>query len=186
MKTRKLTLLDLAIRVYPVLDGTEPCTGSPKRWRCPDAMLVIDTETRTDETQRLTFGSYRFFEKGRCTREGLFYADDLPASDCAVLEKYVATHKAETAEKRSSTLELLTRGEFVDHLFEDVYAAVYWSASIFHSISRESRAIVARHADGSRAASHWGCGHTWTMRALNIPTSTDPESALNISIASAL
>ena len=120
-RNRKLSLLDLAVRVYPVLKNAEPRTSSSKRWRRPDVMLVIDTETRTDETQRLTFGSYRFFEKGLCTREGLFYADDLPAKDRAVLENYVATHKAETAEKRSAKLPLLTRSEFADQFFEDVY-----------------------------------------------------------------
>ena len=40
-------------------------------------MLVFDCETRTDETQALTFGSYRFLVAGRCLEEGLFYADDL-------------------------------------------------------------------------------------------------------------
>ncbi len=121
MKTNNISILDLAVRVYPVLNDTEPRTNSAKHWRCPDAMLVIDTETRTDETQRLTFGSYRFFEKGLCTREGLFYGEDLPATDRAVLEEYAATHKAETSRKRRAKLQLLTRSEFADQFFEDVY-----------------------------------------------------------------
>ncbi len=96
MAAPKVTLLDFAFRVYPVVKGVERHFQAPKSWKCPDAMLVFDTETRTDETQRLTFGSYRFFEKGRCIREGLFYGDDLPRGDLAVLKKYVKTHKAET------------------------------------------------------------------------------------------
>jgi len=40
-------------------------------------MFVFDTETTVDETQRLTFGSYRFIVGGRCLKEALFYADDL-------------------------------------------------------------------------------------------------------------
>ena len=55
-------------------------------------MLVFDTETRTDATQRLTFGSYQFIVAGRCLEEGLFYANDLPEKDRKVLERYVATH----------------------------------------------------------------------------------------------
>src|SRR5690242_745163 len=65
--------LPIAVRVYPV-GGREK---SEKDWECPDGMLVFDTETRIDQTQRLTFGSYRFIVGGRCLEEGLFYGDDL-------------------------------------------------------------------------------------------------------------
>jgi hypothetical protein len=121
MKTNELSLLDLAVRVYPAHKDKEPHFRASKKWRCPDTMLVFDTETRTDETQRLTFGSYRFFKKGTCLREALFFGDDLPESDRAVLEKYVATHKADTA--RRSQLQLLARDEFVEQFFEDAYRA---------------------------------------------------------------
>ncbi|MGC2634912.1 MAG: hypothetical protein WA215_11940 [Candidatus Cybelea sp.] len=49
-------------------------------------MLVFDCETRTDKTQALTFGSYRFLVAGRCLEEGRFYADDLTAAERIVLE----------------------------------------------------------------------------------------------------
>ena len=43
--------------------------AGPSRW-----ILVFDTETRTDESQQLTFGSYRFFvdhvADGRVVAEG--------------------------------------------------------------------------------------------------------------------
>jgi hypothetical protein len=119
MKKPEITLLDLAVRVYPVHKEKEPHFRASKKWRCPDTMLVFDTETRTDETQRLTFGSYRFFKKGSCMREALFFADDLPESDRAVLERYVATHNADTANTRSTKLQLLTRDELVEQFFED-------------------------------------------------------------------
>jgi hypothetical protein len=51
--------LAVAIRVFPALT-TERKTPKNKIWRLPRAMFVFDTETRTDESQRLTFGSYRF------------------------------------------------------------------------------------------------------------------------------
>ncbi len=61
-----------------------------------DAMLVFDCETRTDKAQALTFGSYRFLVAGRCVQEGLFYGDDLLPREKVVLERYVASHAAET------------------------------------------------------------------------------------------
>ena len=59
-------------------------------------MLVFDCETRTDKTQALTFGSYRFLVAGRCLEEGLFYADDLAADEREVLERYAREHRADT------------------------------------------------------------------------------------------
>ena len=70
-------------------------------------MLVFDTETRTDATQRLTFGSYRFISDGRCLEEGLFYADDLPPKDRAVLQRYVRRHRADVHKSGARDLKLL-------------------------------------------------------------------------------
>jgi len=81
-------------------------------------MLVWDTETRIDATQRLTFGSYRFIVGGHCLEEGLFYADDLPEEDRRILEQYIATHVADAADKR---LRLRTRRQFIDIIYRGVY-----------------------------------------------------------------
>ncbi len=87
------SLLPVAIRVFPALKSTEPKSHKNKIWRLPRAMFVFDTETRTDASQRLTFGSYRFFVDNELREEGLFYADDLPSKDRKTLEKYVAAHE---------------------------------------------------------------------------------------------
>ena len=121
MKDPKPTPLSFALRVYPEPAGSKRNPKSPKPWKCPNAMLVFDTETRTDATQRLTFGSYRYFEAGRCLEEGLFYADDLPDADRRVLEQYVATHRPETASDGVRDLKLLTRSQFVDKFYQAVY-----------------------------------------------------------------
>ena len=73
--------LKLAIRVYPEprSDVPESTQKKLRYWRRPHQMLVFDTETRTDTAQALTFGSYRYYEHGKCLEEGLFYADDLSA-----------------------------------------------------------------------------------------------------------
>ena len=90
--------LPVAVRVYP--EPNIPVSENPKeqrrkKWRRPDAMLIIDTETRIDATQRLTFGSYRFFKGGLCQEEGLFFGADLPDQDRKILENYAANHPAD-------------------------------------------------------------------------------------------
>jgi hypothetical protein len=84
--------LPIAVRVYPDLKPTQPERKAPQI----DGMLVFDCETRTDKTQALTFGSYRFLVESRCLEEGLFYADDLTADERDVLERYVREHSADT------------------------------------------------------------------------------------------
>jgi hypothetical protein len=108
--------LPIAIRVFPALKPTEPKSHKNKVWRLPRAMFVFDTETRTDTSQRLTFGSYRFFVDNELREEGLFYADDLPSKDRKTLEKYVAAQNS-----RGTRLLLLTRREFLKKLYKAVY-----------------------------------------------------------------
>ena len=114
----RIAPLQLALRVYPHLNDPENRRRFQKMWKRPDAMFVIDTESRTDATQRLTFGSYRFIVRGVCMQEGLFYADNLPGPDRDILQAYVATHKADAVDTR---LHLLTRREFIDRLYHAVY-----------------------------------------------------------------
>ncbi len=77
-------------------------------------MLVLDTETTTDPSQRLLFGSYRVLRArtGKLIEEGLFYAHDLPSGDLATLERYVAEH----ADDDGGQLRLLSRAEFVEEV----------------------------------------------------------------------
>jgi hypothetical protein len=114
----KPSLLPLAVRVYPSFQNPPKRARSEKRWKRPNAMLVWDTETRVDATQRLTFGSYRFIVEGHCLEEGLFYADDLPEEDRRILEQYMSTHVADATDKR---LHLRTRREFIDIIYRAVY-----------------------------------------------------------------
>src|SRR6516162_2654025 len=104
--------LPIAIRVFPALKPTELKSRKNKVWRLPRAMLVFNTETRTDASQRLTFGSYRFFVNNELREEGLFYADDLPPKDRRTLEKYVAAQNNQSR-LGGVRLLLLTRREFL-------------------------------------------------------------------------
>ncbi len=81
-------------------------------------MLVFDTETSTDPTQRLLFGSYRFVVDGKCREEGLFYADDLAEDDRKTLEGYASSHEADAHKKK---LRLLTRKEFLVRFYKAAY-----------------------------------------------------------------
>jgi hypothetical protein len=122
MSPRKPTPLVFAVRVFPDLKDEHRDFDKPKReWRRPDAMLIFDTETRTDRTQRLTFGSYRFVAGGQLVKENLFYGDALPIKDRRILERHVAEPSAITPDEDAHDVSLLTRDQFVDKLFKNAY-----------------------------------------------------------------
>jgi len=97
----------VALRGWPELDR------KPRKQRSthlPRLLLVVDTETRTDAAQALTFGSARLarLRAGRVepVAEVLFHADDLTDADpagYATLVDYAAAHG----------LPLVSRAEFV-------------------------------------------------------------------------
>ena len=116
--------LKLAIRVYPEprSDVPESTQKKLRYWRRPHQMLVFDTETRTDTAQALTFGSYRYYEHGKCLEEGLFYADDLSRVDRTKLETYVQQHPAGTDRRIGvRELRLLSRRDFLEKLYDVGY-----------------------------------------------------------------
>ncbi|MBA3274583.1 MAG: hypothetical protein H0T72_02220, partial [Chloroflexia bacterium] len=88
-------------------------------------MLIFDTETTTDPTQRLTFGCYRF---GRWRRngslsiheEGLFFDDELPERDpdgFAALRDFAANHDPETEGfERNRVLMFRSQADFLDNM----------------------------------------------------------------------
>ena len=95
MKTQKPVPLMIAVRVFP--DSPSEGRSKSRRGRAatefPENWFVLDTETRTDATQKLIFGSYRIVIAGRCREEGLFYPPDLPNADRRVLEEYAVKHR---------------------------------------------------------------------------------------------
>jgi hypothetical protein len=117
--------LVIAIRVYPDTKKEELNLHKEKKrsgkWRFPNTIFIWDTETRTDETQRLTFGSYRLVDAGQLIKENLFYGPTLPAKDRRILERYVATPRTIVSAERPHDLSLLTRHGFVEKLFRSAY-----------------------------------------------------------------
>lgn len=91
------------------------------RWR--HSVLIFDTETTTDATQRLTFGCYRFAEWEAdntlaILEEGLIYADDLPATDPVgfeTLQQFAIEHVPDTIGfYRSREVQLRSQRDFLD------------------------------------------------------------------------
>ena len=80
----------------------------PPRDKPPNLVLFIDTETRTDASQRLLFGSARLHGREGLLREWLFYPDDLAEQEAAILRTYVATH----ADDHGRAIRLLPVAEF--------------------------------------------------------------------------
>lgn len=118
------TSLPIAFRVYPVRRARRARAKNRRRpVPRPDAMLVFDTETRIDETQRLTCGSYCFLVRGRCLEEGFFYADDLPAAERTIMRRYVERHRPKVADDGVPQLLLLTQREFLAKLYRVAYEA---------------------------------------------------------------
>ena len=98
--------LPLAVRAY--VPPSRPSRRRAQPVDDSDIVLVLDSETTTDPTQRLLFGSYRVYRHDRLWQEGLIAADDLPPAGCALLEAYVADHP----DDGGAPLRLLTRAEF--------------------------------------------------------------------------
>src|SRR3982751_595858 len=114
-RNKDCDFLPLAFRVYPEpRKTTKTSRNKPKRWQRSNKMLVFDTETRTDPTQSLIFGAYRYLENDKCLEEGLFYADDISEAELGVLQKYVRQHSAAVTTRSSRKLLLLTRAQFID------------------------------------------------------------------------
>ncbi|WP_433973937.1 hypothetical protein [Tunturiibacter lichenicola] len=113
-------------------------------------MLVFDTETRIDATQRLTFGSYRFILDGECQEEGLFFPNDLPDQDRKVLERYARDHPAEAT---NTDLKLLTLQQFLSKFYQAVYKGRCLLVGFnlpfdLSRISRDATAARGRFAGG--------------------------------------
>jgi hypothetical protein len=97
--------------------GSAPA-GDDSKWS--EHALVFDTETRITADQSLTFGVYRLCtlvdNSYIVTEEGIFYADDLPAKDCRVLENYLRTAVSDVA-SFPPRFPQYSRSEFMKRVF---------------------------------------------------------------------
>lgn len=100
--------LSIAVRAFvPLLKAEQPRRPrqlpEPSEW-----VLVFDTETTTDPSQRLRLGSFQLRYAGKLVKHGLFYDPaTLTKKDQRVLARYA----------RAKSLELLSAADFVEHVF---------------------------------------------------------------------
>src|SRR2546423_1656041 len=128
------TMHDIFLRAHAIPENqknkpkrTSRTTDDPK-W--PEHALIFDTETRLTPDQSLTFGVYRLCELVdsyyRITREGIFYADDLPTKDREVLQTYVQTAISDLP-SFPPEFPLYSRSEFMRRVF---WPAMKWKGTL--------------------------------------------------------
>jgi hypothetical protein len=117
-------VLPIAVRAHTTRDSAAPKSRPQlRRSAAGGAVLVFDTETTIDQAQALTFGCWRYYRAHpvlglHCVEEGLFYADELPATDPAgfdVLQRIAA--RAVSAAGVEQPVRLLSRAEWVNKVF---------------------------------------------------------------------
>jgi hypothetical protein len=103
---RKDKKLPISLNIKPKTQPRERKIDIPSEW-----VLVLDTETETDPSQKLRFGSYQVRKAGELLESGLFYdAQTLKFAELKILKKYAAEHG----------MILRTRESFVDEIFYGV------------------------------------------------------------------
>jgi hypothetical protein len=88
----------------------------PWQNRWPQLALVLDCETRTDLSQRLTFGFYRIYEGRVLIEEGIFTGDDLRPHEWQRIRDYAATTQQDTVDA-CEPLVLHSRESFLKDIF---------------------------------------------------------------------
>jgi len=87
-------------------------------------VLILDTETSIDASQRLLFGSYQYCRETNghyaAIEEGLIYADELPLEDpkgFATLRAHMVRERANVSREHSRQLRFYSRAEFIEKVF---------------------------------------------------------------------
>ncbi|MGH9515921.1 MAG: hypothetical protein ACRD3P_09625 [Terriglobales bacterium] len=171
---------DLFLRAYAI-----PKTEKKKRKKnhsnkesakWPQFVLVFDTETRITADQSLTFGVYRLCQlvnrKYEVVKEGIFYADDLPAKELRVLEMYVQTAIPDVS-SFPPEFPLLSRSEFMQQVF--------WPA-----IKRDGAMVCGFNLpfDLTRLALAWSKGeeNEWSLTMSRYPDGAENKNRPHILI----
>jgi hypothetical protein len=171
---------DIFLRAYAVRVDQKKKTKSPSKKqhdpKWPEQALVFDTETRITADQSLTFGVYRLCELAgaeyRVTQEGLFHADNLPAKDRKVLEKYRQTAIPDVP-SFPPEFPLYDRSEFVRRIF--------WPA-----IKRRGALVCGLNLpfDLARLAQRWSRGShdEWSLTMSQFPNGIENRNRPRILI----
>jgi hypothetical protein len=179
--TNEMTELhDIFLRAYAVAADKKnkqkrsAQVGNEPKWE--KLALVIDTETRITADQSLSFGVYRLCSLKKDTytlvEEGIFYADDLPASERKVLRTYVRDAISDIA-SFPPCFPLYSRSEFMKKVF--------WPA-----IKRDHALVCGFNLpfDLTRLAVKWrkGENNEWSLTMSEYPNGTENRNRPRILI----
>lgn len=105
-----LESVDIALRAYipPKIFRKPPTIASNQE--CP--VLVLDTETTTDEYQNLRFGSCGIWISGYLHKIVIFHAKSLTEKEIETIKKYAEIHMAENRK-----IEVMPVDRFADAIF---------------------------------------------------------------------
>ena len=103
----------LVIKLRAYSDAGRPREPGFKMQWSSGIVVVFDTETLADPSQRLRFGAYQVREHGEVRERGVFYAEDLDASDRATLEATIRETQAGEVEP----IRVRPVAEFIDKVF---------------------------------------------------------------------
>jgi len=103
--------LPLHLRAYAVFADAKPKNSKsakrPKVTPASDFTVVFDTETTTDPSQHLRFGTFQVYRGEQLFRSGIFYAPNAVSEiELEALSRYAA----------ANGLDLLTRNQFADDI----------------------------------------------------------------------
>jgi hypothetical protein len=171
---------DIFLRAYAVTaDRKQKRKGSANvgddsRW--PEHALVFDTETRVTADQSLTFGVYRSCslteDEYTVTEEGVFYGDDLPSKECAVVNEHIRTAVSDVA-SFPPMFPLHSRSEFIKKIF--------WPATKY-----KGALVVGFNLpfDLSRLALDWSRGDhdEWSLVMSQYPNGTENRNYPRVTI----
>lgn len=151
----------------------------------PDSFLVFDTETTTDQTQHLTFGTFFYgcYVDGKCEPcgEGIFYADDLLETDpegYRILQEHARVHPIARVDSEfvgtrtvDQQLIFISRTEFLERYFyamgmttirnKDVQPAAIVGFNLPFDISRIAEKVVQPRGEYRNGFSFEMLPHEW-------------------------
>jgi hypothetical protein len=107
--------LTILLRAYVTRKKQRKKQGKPPRKLRPsDWTLIFDTETKTDQSQGLRFGSYQLRHRGALRERGVFYDPKVPEAEIAIIHTVITQERAQALGER---INLMTRAEFVENVF---------------------------------------------------------------------
>ena len=147
---------EIALRAYVVHPDCRRRYHNFKREEnpAPEIVAVFDTESRADETQSLTFGSFGIWVAGKLHRLIIFHSKNLTKQELTVLSKYV---------KRRAVggigAELMPLECFIEEIF---YPCVYdiRSLLIAFNLPFDLSRLSVRYGVGRN---RWKGGFTFTL-----------------------